>query len=653
MNQILDILLLPLNFLFSERWIAPLILLPLMLLAAGWLHSMALRRSRPYLAAARERIAILRAALGEDSDPIAERAAFASDFDRVSQAMNADGPGTHELIQAWREFHETIVDETISPIRNTNRPGTYFHRAAPRQTTLTFASNVFVAVGLILTFLGLIVALNTAAKGMSGGDVAAAQLSLVGLLTVAGAKFFTSVAGLGASIWLRFAEHSLSRRVRHETELICQLLERGLLYVPPQRFAAEQLEVMKEQRDQLRFFNTDVALQLSERIGAQFQQAIAPVAASLTTLNENMVSVTAGIGAGAKEAIEKVSGDQLRGLSDTLAGLSQRLDEVSRAVSSSSDDAATQIRLAGADFSSAASQIRDAFDGLALRVDGMGDKLGEQGDAAAQAHQQSLASMLKGQEAAQAKSTAMVEEVINALRTAGTDAASTMQAAVGAALTDGVAESRRTFQAAVEQSTAGMSEATGALIKAIGEAAERVDRAAGEFSKSGDHAIRAASAMSEVADGSRAAAVHLNDASRSFSEAAMPVARAADAINEAAARIAQTVQDDRRADEAALTEMRSLADTMRKTHEAADIAWQQYRQRFEEVDQALANTTGKLAETLGDSFAEFRRFAQDTDRELAAAVSRLAGTVTQIEEYAEALDEYVTELRNPKLEAAE
>lgn len=236
MNQILDILLLPLNFLFSERWIAPLILLPLMLLAAGWLHSMALRRSRPYLAAARERIAILRAALGEDSDPIAERAAFASDFDRVSQAMNADGPGTHELIQAWREFHETIVDETISPIRNTNRPGTYFHRAAPRQTTLTFASNVFVAVGLILTFLGLIVALNTAAKGMSGGDVAAAQLSLVGLLTVAGAKFFTSVAGLGASIWLRFAEHSLSRRVRHETELICQLLERGLLYVPPQRF---------------------------------------------------------------------------------------------------------------------------------------------------------------------------------------------------------------------------------------------------------------------------------------------------------------------------------------------------------------------------------------------------------------------------------
>ncbi|WP_298672524.1 anti-phage ZorAB system protein ZorA [uncultured Sphingomonas sp.] len=653
MDRILDVILWALGLVYRERWVAPLVLLPIMFGIAGWIHLQAWRKTKPYLKAARARVDALKSALGGDSDPVVERAAFADAFGRVGGAMNAEGQGAHELVQAWREFQETIIDETSSPIRNTNRPNVFFQRAAPRQTTLTFASNIFVAAGLILTFLGLIVALNTAAGGMSGGDVQAAQLSLVGLLTVAGAKFFTSVAGLGASIWLRFAEHGLARRVRHETELLCQLLERGLLYVPPQRYAAEQLEVMKEQRDQLKFFNTDVAMQLSDRIGKQFEQAIAPVAHSLSTLNDNMVSVTQGIGAGAKEAIEKVSGDQLRGLSDTLATLSQRLDVVSQSVAGSSQDASNQIRLAGADFAKAATDIRDAFETLTGRVDNMGARLSEQGEAAQRAQEQSLAGMVAGIEAAQARTSEMVAGIVASLQHAGAEAATTMQREVGQALADGVAESQRTFRVAVEESAEGLKGTANDLTRAIGQAAETVERAGQGFSRSGDNAARAAVAMGEVADNGRSVAVSINDAAKGFSNAAAPVAGAAQAVNAAVDRLATTIETDRRADDAAIAEMRTLAETMRQTHAAADVAWREYRGRFEEVDRALAATTGKLAETLGDSFAEFRRFAQDTDRELASAVSRLSGTLTQVQEYAEALDEYVNEMRAPHAEAAE
>lgn len=653
MDHILDLILLPLSLVYEERWIAPLALLPIMLVLAGWVHLYAWRRTKPYLSAARERIEALRNSLGADPDPVAERAAFADDFTAVSSAMNAGGRGTHELVQAWREFHETIIDETTSPIRNTNRPSAFFHRAAPRQTTLTFASNIFVAAGLILTFLGLIVALNTAASGMSGGDVQAAQQSLVGLLTVAGAKFFTSVAGLGASIWLRFAEHGLTKRVRRETDLLCQLLERGMLYVPPQRFAAEQLEVMKEQRDQLKFFNTDVAMQLSERIGKQFEQAIAPVAHSLNTLNDNMVSVTQGIGAGAKEAIEKVSGDQLRGLSDTLATLSERLDSVSQSVSTSSGDAANQIRVAGADFAKAAENIREAFAGLTTQVGSMGERLTAQGEAAATAQEKTLADMIAAMDATQARTAEMMNQVIQTLATAGTDAASTMRTELGEALSKGVEASKRTFQDAVEQSAEALKGTANDLNQAIGDAADKVERAGLGFVRSGENAVRAADAMTEAADNGRSVAIAISDAAKGFREAAAPVARAAQGINEAAERISRTVEADRRADDAAIAEMRTLADAMRQTHEAADTAWREYRARFEAVDQALAATTGKLAESLGDSFAEFRRFAQDTDRELGAAVSRLGGTLTQIQEYAEALDEYVSQDRDGRREAAE
>jgi hypothetical protein len=653
MDKLLDLILGALNLIYGERWVAPFVVLPLMFAAAAFVRHKAQRTTEPYLAAAKQRVSAIRDSLGSDVDPIAERRAFSENYITVSAIMNEDGPGAHELVQAWREFQESMVDETSSPVRNTSRPSSFFNRAAPKQTNLTFASNIFVGVGLILTFLGLIVALNTAANGMSGDNVNAAKLSLVALLTVAGAKFFTSVAGLGASIWLRFVEHRLTRQVRHETDLISQLLERGLLYVSPQKLAVEQLEVMKEQRDQLKFFNTDVALQLSERIGVQFNQAIAPVAASLNQLNDNMASVTQGIGAGAREAIEKVSGEQLQGLSDTLAGLSQKLDVVTKTVGASSDDAANQIRLAGADFATAASDIRNAFQQLTGQVDGIGARLTDQGDAATKAQQVALQDILAGLGTAQAQSVAMVTEVIAALKSAGTEAAVTMRGELGDALKTGVEESQKTFRIAVEESGTALRETTGNLSKAVGDAAQQVERASISFARSGDHAERTADAMTSVSDQARTVALSLGDAAQGFASAAGPVAEAASSVNQAALQIKRTVEADRAADSLALSEMKSLAEGVRATQEAAQQAWQTYSSRFEGVDQSLSKATEAIAITLGDSLTQFRQFAQDTDREMAAAVSRLGNALTQIQEYADSLDEYVEETRKFTREAAE
>lgn len=652
MNDFLDLILGGLDFVYGERWVAPFILMPIMVVAAAIVRYRAFRTTKPYLNALRDRIAAVSDALGSDRDPVVERKSFADNFMNVSSAMSTDGPGAHNLVLAWREFQETMVDENDVPIRNTNRPGTFFSRVAPKQTMLVFASNIFVGAGLILTFLGLIVALNTAAQGMVGNDVSVAKQSLQHLLIVAGSKFFTSVAGLGASIWLRFAEHKLTMMVRRETDLLCELLERGLLYVSPQRLAVEQLDVLREQRDQLKFFNTDVALQLSERIGAQFTQAIAPVAQSITALNANMEAVTQGIGAGAQKAIEEVSGEQLRGLSESLGGLSTQLNAISQTVGSSNDAAAQQIRLAGEDFAKAASDIRDAFDRLALQVDGMGTRLTEQGEAASEAQKQALANVLGSIEEAQGRSIAMVTEVVGALKNAGAEAAGSLQKEVSDALASGVRESQTTFRIAIEESGEALRETTGNLSRAVGEAAQQVERAGAGFAQTSERAIQSADAMRMVTDNARTVASSLGDAAQGFVNAANPVADAARSVNQAASQLAQTISADRAADSAALAEMKSLAEGVRATQEAAEQAWHDYRARFEAVDKALAGATEKLAETLGDSLTEFRKFAQDTDREMAAAVSRLGNTLTQLEDYAGSLDDYVEETRVQR-EAAE
>src|SRR5690606_16946522 len=122
----------------------------------------------------------------------------------------------------------------------------------------------------------------------------------------------------------------------------------------------------------------------------------------------------------------------------------------------------------------------------------------------------------------------------------------------------------------------------------------------------------------------------MGEAAHGFASAAGPVADASRSVSQAAQAMANTVETDRAAGALALGEMKSLAEGLRGTQDAAEQAWHDYRGRFEGVDRALADTTDKLGQTLSDSLTQFRKFAQDTDREMAAAVSKLGMTLTAI-----------------------
>ncbi len=638
MDQVLNAILDGLDFLYGRPWIAFCVLIA-MFIWAGVLILLSHRQVAPYLRAAAQRVVALKSALGDSEDSVAQRQAFAENYLEAATALNHEKPGAESLVLAWHEFHETILDEGATPIRTTARPGPYFQRAAPRFMNLVFASNAFVAAGLILTFIGLVVALHTASGNM--GDADKAKTALTALLSVASAKFLTSIGGIGSSLWLRFAEQGLSRKVGRQTQAISAALDRGLVHISSPRLVAEQLEVLKEQRDQLKFFNTDVAMQLSERIGVQFQQAIAPVTASLSQLNDNMTSMSQGLGQGAAKAVEEASGGELRALGQTLATLGERLDSLSAAVGSSGEDAARQIRVAGADFAQAASDIREAFDRLAGQVDGMGGKLAEQGDAAARAHGDALQRVLDGLEQTQSRSAETMADAVRALQDAGAKAAETMQREVTEALASGVAESQRTFRTALDESGEALRGTAGELARAVGDAAGQIERAGAGFTRSGESAARTAEAMDNVTGQAKVVAISIGDAAKGFATAAAPVAQAAQSINEAAGRMVRSVEAGGAANVEVLQALRTLADGIRETQEAAETAWRDYRGRFEGVDKSLALTTSKLGETLGDSFEEFRKFAQGFDSEMAGAVSKLGNALTAIEEYAGSLDEYV------------
>jgi hypothetical protein len=641
LNSLLGSVLSWLDVLYGRPWVVPFVLFPAMLVVAGFFHWQAARRFQPYLKAAKKRIAALQSALGTDKDPSAERDSFASNYVSVAETMIAPGAGAATIIQAWREFEETIIDSSLTPIRNTARPSAFFSRSTPRFSDLTFASNVFVGVGLILTFLGLVVALNKAAAGMTGGDVNAAKGALAGLLTVAGAKFFTSIGGLIASIWLRFVEHGLTKRVRAMTDQMCELLERGLLYVSAQRLAVEQLDVLREQRDQLKTFNTDFAMQLGDRIGAQFQLAVAPMNASMDRLAQNLGEMTSGIGDSAKRAIEEISGDQLRGLSDVLAALSLKIEGISSAVAQSGGEAAQQIRGAGADFAQAATEIRSAFERLTGQVEAIGGVLQASSQAAAKAQEDMIQTALRDLADAQAKNGAVIAQVIEDLRNAGKTAAGIVQSSIQGALSDSLADGQRLIAGALQESGEVLRANATELARAVGEAATTVSRASDGFARSGQEAIRSADAFGEIATRANVTAENVDRIGKGLQEITTPLARAVQAIDASVAKMQTSLQSNLEADAAALQQMRDLAEGMRQTHSAAEKAWLEYRARFEGVDRAFASSADQMAETLRSTLNELIAFAGKIDRELGAAVGKLSSSLSVIEDYASALDDYI------------
>lgn len=642
-DLVLEYIFIALTLVFSHTWVAPLIILPAMIGIAVFWHIMPHgRKVRAFRTAVLERLNVLDRVMGTSTDPSDRHRAFAEGFGEVEQAMLKDGAGSEPLIHAWFEFRESIVPlEQDGVVRNTARPGTYFLSTSPSQSNLTYWSNMYVGIGLVLTFLGIVVALHTAGEGMSGG-LESAQNSLTQLLTVAGAKFFASIGGVAGSLLLRGAARSNEKISHRLISQLCERLEQGLLYVPPQRLAYEQISIQKDQLLQQTKFNTDLAL----AIGEQFTQAIAPVTASIQSLNTSFQSVSDGLGQGAAKAIEEASGGELRVLGQTLAALSQQLEGMTGMIASSGDDAARQIRAAGADFALAASQIKDAFAQLSGQVEGMGSQLGEQAAAAASAQQAVLEGSLENARVVQASASTAVQEAVSTLANASAEAATRLQDGLGDALAQGVSSSQSVFRQALEESGASIRTSGDAISGAIQQAAIQITGVASSMEAGSAALASTANAFLTAGSESRAVATALSDAATQLNAASAPVARTAQSIGDAASRIVQILESSSEAQSAALDQMRALAAAIEATTQKSSTAWQSYQSRFEDVDKMLAKANRDYAEAVSDVLEAYRKFANDTDAQFAKAVTNFGNSLNPLSEYAGSLDEYASALKD-------
>ncbi len=199
---------------------------------------------RPLLLELRDRANMLAATRSKDV-----LKTFFDDFDSFDTrfsgvSVNAATPAA--LVLGWANYRSLLV-ETDGHFATTARAVDAFDKLDEPARSLEWWANIMVAVGLLITFLGIVAALTeaTAAMSQSGADTSTVQTAILGLLTIAATKFWTSIAGVLASIILRLVARQRRRRIESMEAGFFARLDACVQFMPPEKVMVQQLQSLR------------------------------------------------------------------------------------------------------------------------------------------------------------------------------------------------------------------------------------------------------------------------------------------------------------------------------------------------------------------------------------------------------------------------
>lgn len=157
---------------------------------------------------------------------------FRDNFERLDNLLSTTPAFASGLALAWLQYRRTLSQTPTGIYQSPYRPRTFLLSALPSAGNLDFAANIFVAFGLLATFVGLVAGLTFAAVGMESGNPGAMQEAMTDLLSASASKFVTSIAGVGLSIVLRVAGRILYMRQQKAMLGLCDALEAAIRIDP-------------------------------------------------------------------------------------------------------------------------------------------------------------------------------------------------------------------------------------------------------------------------------------------------------------------------------------------------------------------------------------------------------------------------------------
>lgn len=601
---------------------------------------------------------------------------FAAGYDRIYAAL-ADHP---LLGHAWVEFDETLI-KSDGPIRNTLRPQTFFNSAMLRERLpglkiMPGIPGYFVGIGLLLTFIGLVIALSKAATATSdvrsaadGSGAAAMQGALRELLQAATFKFSTSIAGLAASIVLSFFFRLFNNGVEASLAAFCEALEDKLDYVAPQSVSLAIVEKLDAQLGELKAINSEeffarLGQEVAPPIHEAMHVAIAPFAERIgDAVGQMSAHSQTGMEGLLKQFTESVhvgAGAELRELATSLHSMQGALENARVGISGSGEDFARQMK--------------DAAENLNRLVADAGQNLGMSADQ----NRATLEQMVGALRIAFDEANKKVEEN---LAGSASGAAARLEGAMGRVLdqlegqvqnlrgalggfqdnaSELVGETQRKVAEAQSQSVDAIARASAnaatalehGLTDTMSNIRKEVESFVAALHTSGSSLGAQAQAIDVAATRSREAADAFGRSAEAIRVAVDPVTRS----NERLAGVTQTMSETLGRSVASLEESQkaasTLAESLKLQSQHMTETWRDYENRFSKVDDDLGKAFELLAVETSKQAELLAQHTKDIDKGLAASVDRLREFLVHLDESAESMQDAAEDLKTSLSSAA-
>jgi hypothetical protein len=580
------------------------------------------------------------------------------------------------LQHAWRQYEETLhqplqinaeTGEVVSSeARSTVPSEIYFSTTTvvDSQVGAEFFKHlpgIFTGIGIIGTFLGLIVGLLQFKITDNPSDATA---SLNALLTSVALAFVGSLVAIICAMFTTFVEKRKLNQLYSRVELVQKILDESYSAGIGEEYLSRLVSASEENSSQTRILKdalvsdlkqiltelTDKQISAATQSTAQLSETIAD------TLREPLDRIAGGVsrvGEDQSAAVTKLLTDVLAGFSDKLEGLFgdqiSGIGEMQRRTVETMESAVEKLQELTGSMETAGTR---ATDSMAERLD--------EALQAAEARQQAMSN---------AMSEAM-QEMLTALREHSTQSGETTQRQLamltdtlgdrlGAAIANvenasnksaeeqRVREERQAYQAQ-EQSTAlgeqvsGLTSGVEGLIKAVSTMTDRLDTstgtmvtklnsgaetllaAANKFEKSGSDASESFARMAGVSEGLNGAATTVAGAVRSLDSVVGDYRAARDSMTSMLATIKETVEAATR--DASLTS--EIIARIETATQKLTLAQGQADRYLDEVTDVLAQSHQSFADnmrkTVGEANTQFHQ-------QLAQATGLLRDTIQDLE----------------------
>jgi ABC-type transporter Mla subunit MlaD len=538
------------------------------------------------------RLAKLRRVVRSPADP----AAFAQRFDAIDRTLS------HSIVgPAWTEYRECLKREE-NRILYLRHPADYLGLDAVGSASFParfFAAvhGYFVGIGLLLTFVGLVAALKFSAAGVASSDIAVAKQALNALLAAASFKFMTSIAGLGCSLFLSVAARSISFAVDGAVQGLAIDLERAMVPVFTETLAYDQLIVSRRQLAHLEQFNNGFAARLAGELEPRFQARLtaanAPLIAAIGEVRDELRATDHDAVPRALQGfvtdMRHDAGADLKQLTARLAEVGSAIGGMQQHIGKSGEAFADQMSLAAAQLLEAASALRNGLDG---GVSSVGDRI------------EALAGALAQSEA---RFAAAAIEVAHGMAT--------------------------TVKGAGDDIALRVVEATRGLAATSDGLADRVGSMLGGLDQINASLAAQVHSMQQVVASLGGAKQALDASAVTWTQSAAPIVTSVDTSQRIAVELGQAA--DRIA--AAQHDMADMAKAVSELSDKAASVWDNYRGRFEKVDDDLERVFARLGDGTRAFGNEVMEFVGKLDANLANGMQALSVGTEELREVAETL----------------